>query len=153
MAAAKVNSDSFAFTLVWLALLSAGYSIAGTLLLRKMWAQTPLALGIMVGVTFMMAMHMITLGVLAVGDAGKTGGRASSEEAVGAFTIMLFINQLVMTVLLYLYREDLLPPNSMASQDTHVPPGGYPEYSTEGGHGPEVESDDVNIENQPGGVH
>lgn len=146
VAASDSDSKSFSFAVVWLALIAAGYSIAGSLLLRKVGFQTPIALGMMIGVTFMMAMQMITLAVLAIGNTGDVeGGTSSSEKAVGAFTILLFMVLLVMNVLLVLFRSTLLPPDSMASQDTHMPPGeGYPgEYS---GQGSGADTSEVNVE-------
>eukprot|EP01138_Halocafeteria_seosinensis_P008290 gb/GECG01008471.1/.p1 GENE.gb/GECG01008471.1/~~gb/GECG01008471.1/.p1 ORF type:complete len:190 (+),score=22.95 gb/GECG01008471.1/:1-570(+) len=150
VAASDADSKSFSFAVVWLALIAAGYSIGGSLLLRKVGFQTPLALGMMIGVTFMMAMQMITLAVLAIGNAGDVeGGTSSSEDAVGAFTILLFIVLLVMNVMLVMFRSTLLPPDSMASQDTHVPPGeGYPgEYSGQG-----TDTSEVNVESEGGNV-
>merc|ERR1719421_1429291 len=85
-------------------------------------------------------MQMLTVGVLSAGNAGNFGGSKGrlepSEKSVAAFTIMLFMDYLVLTVLLVLWRGDLLPTPSMASLDESTAPPKEPHF---GGAAPAYE--------------
>lgn len=114
--AAGSKSKSWDFAAVWQMLLTLGYSIGGTLILRKVcscclcvsvcillsWGahalpqpamRSALNIGFMIAVSFFLSMQLLVLAVLSVGNLALfgDGSAPSSEKAVAAFSVILFL--------------------------------------------------------------
>jgi len=137
--AAAVGSPSkaYGFMAIWNCLLLIGYSVGGTLILRNIAYRTPLAVGFLIGVGLMLI--NILLEITAVSESPAVTTTTSATMAVSAFSILLVMAYTTFTVFVTLYRDTLLPPPSMASQDTEsLPPpqfGSAPGGVGYGGYG------------------
>lgn len=115
------ESKAYNFAAIWLALLVIAFGIGGTLVLTKVrrrpgecWQQccvlhvvfpqyrTAMAVGFLIGASFMFSMQCLSLAVLSGGNAADPfeSSKPSSEKAVLAFAVFLF--------LLYVRPIDLL---------------------------------------------
>lgn len=92
-AAAGSSSKAYGFVVVWTALLGIGYSVGGTLILRKINYRTPLAVGFMVGVGVMFVNSMLLVAVVSGANFARWGIGASpaAQQATEAFAILLFL--------------------------------------------------------------
>jgi len=94
----------------------------------------PVQVGFLIGISFMLVMGMLQVGVVSGANFAALGAGElkSATQAVTAFSSLLFIAITTFTVFLTLYRDTLLPP-PMASTDqsSSLPPasGGFPAAS------------------------
>jgi hypothetical protein len=117
----------YSFVAVWSGLLVLGFGIGGTLVLKKY--TTPLALGFMIGMSFMMANLMLFMATMSAGDmadaiSATAGKRDSSQTAVCTFSCFLFCCYVFFTLFLVRARSEFLDQFDQHSQITHdeLPP-------------------------------
>lgn len=130
VAATEASAKSYSFAVIFVALLNILYTAAGTVMLKRLNLRTPFLLGVLVGVSTMMTCMLLLLAVLSGGNVAEFGGAMgsdspASERAVTAFSIMMFIADLILTAYLANAQDVLLPVVS-EGDDAGMPPArGY----------------------------
>jgi len=123
-AAADSNSKGYGFLTVWSFLLTLALSGGGTLVVRRVEYRTPLAVGFLIGVTFMMANLMLITATISGSNLGRwgLGTLPSSTEATQAFSIMLFMAYTSFCIFITQWRDVLLPPPMSGQESSGLPP-------------------------------
>eukprot|EP00735_Rhodelphis_limneticus_P013512 TRINITY_DN727_c0_g1::TRINITY_DN727_c0_g1_i1::g.18479::m.18479 TRINITY_DN727_c0_g1::TRINITY_DN727_c0_g1_i1::g.18479 ORF type:complete len:202 (+),score=52.27,DUF1084/PF06454.6/2.7,DUF1084/PF06454.6/0.62,DUF3792/PF12670.2/0.013,DUF3792/PF12670.2/5e+03,Glyco_transf_21/PF13506.1/2.7,DUF3278/PF11683.3/8.1,DUF3278/PF11683.3/0.36,DUF4131/PF13567.1/16,DUF4131/PF13567.1/2.8 TRINITY_DN727_c0_g1_i1:61-666(+) len=105
--AAGKAGGSYAFPVVWTALLLLGFVIGSYLVMKKY--QTPLAYGFLVGTAFMLTNMMLNTAIMfgQVRDY-EAEDYKSAADAITAFSCLLFLCMAVYTWLLVLWRDDMI---------------------------------------------
>jgi hypothetical protein len=157
-AAAQSIVSQYGFVVVWVGLMLLAYAVGGSMILKRPAIRTPLAMGFLIGVSFMFVMILLLVAVISGGDFATCQllpENAPAERAVLAFAILLFINhvsssrlararvptrpsQVLLTFLLVVFKDALLPEHGAAGADGAFPARGMyhdSEYPSSADHG------------------
>lgn len=128
--AATSASSTFSFVVIWNALLLIGFSVWGTMVLRKMAWRTPVGVGAMIGISGMFI--QIFLENAAVSGANFAhfglGETPSASDAVTVFSILLIVALFPFTLFLIFFRGTILPAQTT---DSTLPPAQYGNYGND----------------------
>lgn len=87
-------SSAYGFSVVFEGLQVVAYSVGGTIVLKNAAYRSPLAIGFLIGLSFMLTLDMLVVAVLAGANLAAfplPTAPAPAEGAVVAFSVMLFI--------------------------------------------------------------
>lgn len=93
-ATAAAVSSAYGFSVVFEGLQVVAYSVGGTIVLKNAAYRSPLAIGFLIGLSFMLTLDMLVVAVLAGANLAAfplPSAPAPAEGAVVAFSVMLFI--------------------------------------------------------------
>lgn len=133
------ESKAYNFAAIWLALLVIAFGIGGTMVLYRF--RTALSVGFLIGASFMFSMQCLSLAVLSGGNVSNPlEDKPSSEKAVVAFAVFLFLLYGAFSILLAVWRDDVINDSqSLAQQDSQQPfDGSAPPVAASGPPGDQI---------------
>lgn len=88
--------------------------------------RSALSIGFLIGVSFMFCQLLLIVCVVSGANLAQMPEEPhSSTKAVTGFASLLLLAEISFTVFVTMFRDTLLPPNSMASTDTALPPPSF----------------------------
>jgi len=141
-AAADSLSKAYGFLVIWSTMITLALSAGGTMVLRRVDYRTHLAVGFLIGVSFMEANLMLIVSVISGANMSRMGGSAgaalpSSASATETFAAMLFIAYSTLTFFIFSWKDILLPATIEGASvgDSGMPPAAYGNGQYGGGGG------------------
>jgi len=134
-------SKAYGFLVIWSTMITLALSAGGTMVLRRVDYRTHLAVGFLIGVSFMEANLMLIVSVISGANMSRMGGAAgaalpSSASATETFAAMLFIAYSTLTFFIFSWKDILLPATiEGASVDSGMPPAAFGNGQYGGGGG------------------